>query len=59
MAPKKLRIHDGAPLGFLRFETASERLSAGDAAGAAEVAQSILRSAHSRTPAFRLDLVLL
>jgi hypothetical protein len=59
MAPKKLHIPDSAPLGFLRFETASERLAAGDAAGAAEVAQSILRSARSRTPVFRLDLVLL
>ena len=57
MAPKKhLRVPDSAPLGFLRLKTASERLAAGDAAGAAEVAQGILRSARSRTPVFRLIL---
>jgi hypothetical protein len=59
MAPKKLRIPDTAALGLLRLETASERLAAGDTAGAAGVAQSILRSARSRTPVFRLDVVVL
>ena len=55
MAPKKVaRVPDGAPLGFLRLETAAECLAAGDTAGAAEIAQGILRAARSRSPVFRL-----
>jgi hypothetical protein len=55
MAPKKVvRVPDGAPLGFLRLETAADRLAAGDTAGASEIAQGILRAARSRSPVFRL-----